>query len=158
MFILLSYSVVMRTHRSVAGCDSHTCAGLRALSGPQWSDLAQCLKRIGSGSSCRSAWTERLQHPVKKHQLHCHRCHDNVRYQHTVYLTSGRPCATKTQQSGVQQVFSTDWQVRLHDIGKKFFFFFFLDKFALLDITHPAMWLQGMSTLWCQCWNDLLCS
>lgn len=134
MFILLSYSNVMRTHRSAAGCDSHTCAGLRALSGPQWSDLAQCLKRVGSGSSCRSAWTELQQHPVEEHQFHCHRCHNNMRYQHTVYPTSGRPCATKSQQSGVQQVFSTDWQVGLHDIGYWIWFMMQPDSHILIQV------------------------
>lgn len=77
--LLLSYNNAIRTHRSPAGYDSHTCARWRVPSGLQGSDSAQFLKRTGSGSSCRSAWTELLQHPVEKHQLHCHHCHYNMR-------------------------------------------------------------------------------
>ncbi len=77
--VLLSYNNAIRTHRSPTGCGSHTCAGWKVPSGLQGSDSAQSPKRTLSGSSCRSAWTELLQHPVEKHQLHCHHCHDNMR-------------------------------------------------------------------------------
>lgn len=67
-FFFLSYNNVIRTHRSPAGRDSHTCAGWRVFSGLRGSDSARCLKRTGSGSSCRSAWTGLLRHSVEKHE------------------------------------------------------------------------------------------
>lgn len=57
--------VAIRTHSSPAGYGSHTCAARCVLLVLQSSDWPQCPKRTGSGSSCRPAWTEPLQHPVE---------------------------------------------------------------------------------------------